>query len=148
MRKQKASAPRRLNKIVNGVICLTFPAALCVLVSCKQKQEYQGSPRISYDRTSIEIGDIKKDTIDHVYEFKYSNMGNGILKMEEVSTSCFCTTAKFSDEELAPGETGTLTVVLNLRDVSTQMGMLREFYVKTNASRVPDTLSIIGNVVK
>jgi len=147
MRKRKASALRQLNKLVNGSICLTF-SALCVFASCKQKQEYQGTPRISYDRTSIELGDIKKDTIDHVYEFIYSNVGNGILKIENVSTSCFCTTAKISDEELKPGEEGILTVVLNLKDVSTQMGMLREFYVKTNASRVPDTLSLMGNVVK
>lgn len=144
---QKASVRKRLSKFVAGMVGCALLGSFA-LISCKQKATMQGPPRISYDRTTIDLGDIKKDTIDHEYEFKYTNVGGGVLKMEDVSTSCFCATAKFSEEELEPGEEGTLTVVLNLKDVSTQMGMLREIYVKSNAARVPDTLALTGNVVK
>lgn len=147
MKKQKASVLRRLSNQSLLAACVTLLGSFS-LVSCQQKPIIQASPCISYDRTKIDLGEIRKDTIDHKYEFKYSNVGGGILKMENVSTSCFCTTAEFSEEELKLGEEGILTVTLNLKEVSTQMGMLREIYVKTNASDVPDTLALIGNVVK
>ncbi len=44
------------------------------------------------------------------FAFKVENIGNKILEIKRVSTSCACTTAKINKEKIAPKETAELLV--------------------------------------
>lgn len=63
------------------------------------------SPVFNFD--TIQNGDI----IEHQFIFK--NIGTSNLKIVETKVSCGCTIASYSEEDIKPGSTGTLSVQFN-----------------------------------
>lgn len=67
------------------------------------------APRIAFEKVTHNFGDVGPGT-NHVCEFRFTNTGNGILKINEVSKVCGCTPFSLDKMEYAPGESGTLRV--------------------------------------
>ena len=66
-------------------------------------------PRIAFEKVTHNFGDVGPGT-QHLCEFKFTNTGDGVLKINEVSKICGCTPFSLDKTEYAPGESGTLIV--------------------------------------
>jgi len=65
--------------------------------------------RITFEKVTHNFGDVGPGT-DHFCEFRFTNTGNGILKIGQVDKTCGCTPFLLEKTEYAPGESGTLKV--------------------------------------
>ncbi len=66
-------------------------------------------PRITFEKVIYDFGEIGPET-NSLCEFKFTNTGNGILKITEVEKTCGCTPFTLAKKEYAPGESGVLKV--------------------------------------
>lgn len=66
-------------------------------------------PRIRFEKVTHNFGDVGPGT-NHLCEFRFTNSGNGVLKIGQVSKTCGCTPFLLDKTEYAPGESGTLKV--------------------------------------
>jgi len=66
-------------------------------------------PRIRFEKVTHNFGDVSPGT-NHLCEFRFTNTGNGVLKIGQVSKTCGCTPFLLDKTEYAPGESGTLKV--------------------------------------
>ncbi|NQT00911.1 MAG: DUF1573 domain-containing protein [Planctomycetes bacterium] len=67
------------------------------------------APRIAFEKVTHNFGDVGPGT-NHLCEFRFTNTGNGVLKIGEVSKVCGCTPFSLDKTEYTPGESGTLRV--------------------------------------
>lgn len=64
---------------------------------------------ITFDETDFQFGQIPQNTpVQHVFTF--TNSGTTDLVLKEVKPSCHCTTPKWTQEPVKPGEKGSITV--------------------------------------
>lgn len=66
-------------------------------------------PRIRFEKVTHNFGDVGPGT-NHLCEFRFTNTGDGVLKIGQVSKTCGCTPFLLDKTEYAPGESGTLKV--------------------------------------
>lgn len=66
-------------------------------------------PRISFEKTVFDLGDVGQGTKNSC-EFKFTNTGRGLLKIEKISRTCGCTVFHLDKKEYAPNETGIIKV--------------------------------------
>ena len=62
---------------------------------------------IAHDFGTVDEGEV----VTHV--FKFTNVGEGPLVIQNARGSCGCTVPNYSDKPVAPGETGEITVNFN-----------------------------------
>lgn len=72
----------------------------------------ENQPRIEISPQSFDFGDIQYGQVVE-YTFKLKNTGQALLEIKRVSTSCGCTSAEVSKEEIGPGEEIDLLVTYN-----------------------------------
>ncbi len=88
-----------------------------------------GTPKVKINQTEYDFGDISMAEGKVSYTFEIKNEGDGDLVIDSVWTSCHCTTARLqvgnkkspefgmdklsTDQKIAPGETGVLTVIFD-----------------------------------
>lgn len=99
-------------------------------------------PIATFDRTKQDFGDILwKEPVNTT--FTITNRGNSPLVITYVSTSCGCTEATYTQEPIAVGESGQISVTYDA-------GLLGRFNksvgVFTNSEDSPTYLRIIGTV--
>lgn len=108
------------------------------------------TPQIEITPASFDFGRIKFGQVVN-YTFKIKNKGRELLEIKRVSTSCGCTTARVSQEKLAPSEEANLLVTYD----TAAMGegphgrgkQERIIYVKSNDPLSPQvTVTIDANV--
>ena len=69
-------------------------------------------PVIEFDETVHDFGTIEQGTnVEHVFTFK--NTGNAPLVITDATSTCGCTVPTFTEEPIAPGETGEMLVKFN-----------------------------------
>ena len=71
-----------------------------------------GVPDIRFSETNWDFGPVKS-TEPQTHVFVVANVGNAMLEILEVKTSCGCTTAGQWDRQVAPGKTGIIPIVFN-----------------------------------
>lgn len=72
-----------------------------------------GTPKIEFAQTVYDFG--TTSLVDSVTgTFTFTNVGDGILKVEKPSTSCGCTVAGVKPDSLKPGEKGELVFTLRV----------------------------------
>ncbi len=103
-------------------------------------------PRISVQLVEHNFGDITQGTIAS-HNFKISNVGGDILKINEVRPTCGCTAAQPEKKELAPGESTTIKVDFNSAG---RLGIQEKYViVKSNDPQNPDLrLMLKANIIK
>jgi hypothetical protein len=68
----------------------------------------EGGPRITFEDTVYDFGEVSSSR-KYTGQFKFTNTGSGILKINDVKKCCGVV-VKLDKEELAPGESGALKV--------------------------------------
>lgn len=94
----------------------------------------KGVPRIEFEKVTHNFGSVGPGT-QHICEFRFTNTGNGVLKINEISKVCGCTPFSLDKTEYAPGESGSLKVgyYADERYGDTQ----KQLFVSTNDSQNP-----------
>ncbi len=112
-REMRANMKMRKNYTV-----LLIPVVVCVLLwqfGCQEQikqAETQGgkaAPKITFEKLVHDFGQIGIASQKKVAELKFTNTGEGLLKITEVERCCNVTT-KLDKDEYAPGESGLLKI--------------------------------------
>ena len=76
--------------------------------SAKAKTTTKG-PAITFEKVVHDFGDIGPGS-ENIWEFKFTNTGDKLLKIARVRKTCGCTPYELAKKQYAPGESGTLKV--------------------------------------
>jgi hypothetical protein len=107
-------------------------------------QADQPVPKITFEKVLHDFGEVPPRK-KQVGEFKFTNTGEGLLKITEVKKCCGVV-AKVSKEELAPGESGVLKVEYSSGQRAGTMS--KKLYVSSNDEQNPKvTLAIKAKIV-
>ncbi len=102
-------------------------------------------PRIRFEKVTHNFGDVGPGT-NHLCDFRFTNTGNGVLKIGQVSKTCGCTPFLLDKKEYAPGESGTLKV--RYYADPEYGGTAKQLFVHSNDRQNPKiTLAIKARVV-
>jgi Protein of unknown function (DUF1573) len=72
------------------------------------------APRIRFDQTHHDFGEVEAgEEVEHTFTFR--NVGDDVLAVKKVLTSCGCTGAIVSDGEVPPGGTGAVEAVFHTK---------------------------------
>ena len=66
-------------------------------------------PRISFEKTVCDLGDVGQGT-KNTCEFRFTNTGQGLLKIGNIKRTCGCTVFQLDIKEYAPGKAGVIKV--------------------------------------
>ena len=81
-----------------------LPALALFLGACSQ-----GAPDLALDFQEIDIGEVTNGEIRTI-EVPLVNRGDEVLEIQNVSTSCGCTSGRVAPNRLAPNEQGVLII--------------------------------------
>lgn len=112
--------------------------ALALLASSAFAQQ------ISTSNTTIDCGQVIFQTPVKA-EFTLKNSGSSPLKIDNVRSSCGCTSVSYPSEPIAPGASFTVTATY---DAKTMGHFQKEIGVYSNASSEPTMLTLKGIVVE
>jgi len=114
-------------------------------VARTERIESQGAPKIAFESVIHDFGDVGLTT-NSICEFRFTNIGTGILKIEDVVKTCGCTPFELEKTEYAPGESGILKVQYY---ADKDFGRVaKNLVVHTNDSTQPEIeLAIVARVV-
>ena len=87
------------------------------------------SPKIVFEKVTHNFGNVGMNS-SHICEFRFKNIGNSLLKIDEVKNICGCTPFQLIQREYAPGEIGTLKV---------------QYYAETNLGPITKQLHVYSN---
>ncbi len=104
------------------------------------------TPTIYFPETQHDFGKVNEgDKVD--YTFSFANKGTSVLTIKDIKTSCGCTAALVSQDNINPGQEGTLKVELNTKNRSGKMS--RTVTISSNDPKDPSKiLTIYADVVK
>ena len=111
--------------------------SLLALAACRSRP-----PDISVATTRYDFGAIQQGEVV-VAEISVRNAGQGELKIEAVSTSCGCTTARVEPEVIPPGGEGRLIVQYNSGAHPDSGAVQRYVYIASNDPDEPEVQVII-----
>ena len=105
----------------------------------------QPAPRIAFDKVVHDFGNVGPLT-DSLCEFRFTNTGDGTLRIAQVEKTCGCTPFLLEKTDYAPGETGSLKVQYYS---DTQLGLItKNLTIRSNDSVNPQvTLAIKARVI-
>lgn len=123
--------------MINWVVILGIGFFLgSVDLSTVQAIETNKSPQIRISPESWDFGKVTEfKTQTHNFEVK--NMGNEVLSIKNVSTTCNCTKAEISQNKLEPGETAELEVSFEPDLTNAQGKLKRNIYIESNDPQHP-----------
>ncbi|MEQ9231120.1 MAG: DUF1573 domain-containing protein [Cyclobacteriaceae bacterium] len=99
---------------------------------------------ITWKSTSMDLGSVKQNEMKEL-SFEFTNSGDEPVRILEAKGSCGCTVVDFPKEEIAPGETASISA--NFK--SAKIGQFnKKVTVKTTASDEPTYLNFTGEIVE
>jgi len=104
------------------------------------------APKIEFENVVCDLGKIGPGT-KNVCDFKFTNVGDGLLKIKKISKTCGCTPFTLKKRDYAPGESGTLKVRYN---ASNRAGpTTKHLNVSTNDEANPKIrLTVKGRIIE
>lgn len=84
---------------------------LCMLTFCVANAEKK--PEIKFEKMTIDLGTFSQDDGIQKCVFRFTNVGDDKLIINNVHTSCGCTVAKYSEEPISPGGSGEISITYN-----------------------------------
>jgi len=95
------------------ILFKVFFPVLYILLAVSSGLSQQASPRIMFEEKTYDAKEIKgSEYIEH--SFKVYNKGTSPLEITDVKASCGCTAVNY-DKTIAPGQTGSVTLKVNIR---------------------------------
>jgi hypothetical protein len=99
---------------------------------------------VVFEKRTINFGTINSGDNVQV-DFKFKNVGDTVLVLKNISTSCGCTAAKIEKKEYKPGEEGIIPITFNSRG---KFGRVYErIIVATNTKENLIRLHLEGKVI-
>jgi hypothetical protein len=100
---------------------------------------------ISFEQLSYDIGEVGPESV-HNFSYKFTNTGQGTLKITRVHAPCGCTTPELKKKSYEPGESGQIDV--RFKAPKPAGAVLKHIYVYTNQTdEAKAELEIKCNVV-
>lgn len=107
----------------------------------KSEKSNEAKP-ITFKTTVIERKDIVKGTND-MFSFEFKNTGKTPVLIQNVQTSCGCTTAHKPEAPIAPGKSAEISVKYD----TNRIGLFEKTITVTSNVGDPIVLTIKGNVL-
>ena len=123
----------------------SFYSILIALLISMTAFAKEKAPKIVFEKTTYEYGNIKEADGDASCEFKFTNKGNAPLIITRASSSCGCTAPTYPKEPIAPGESGVIGVTYHAK--GRPGGFSKNITVYTNVPEEKIKLIISGNVI-
>ena len=102
-------------------------------------------PKIIFDKTQHDFGRVGEGEGTTSHDFTFKNTGTAPLIIQDVRTTCGCTTPEWTKQPINPGATGYIKVSY---DVKGRPGAIdKTITVHSNSSSSPDHLRIVGEVI-
>lgn len=121
-----------------------------VMKSAQQETEAtllpdESVPEIIFEKEYHNFGDIGADTT-HLCEFDFANVGNGVLKIREIRSTCDCVVPELDKREYVRGDGGVIKVEYHS---GKRLGpVTRVLYVPSNdKSRPAVKLAVVANII-
>jgi hypothetical protein len=113
-------------------------------VTATRTRVQRKTPKIKFEQEVHDFGNVGPGT-NNPCEFKFTNVGNGTLKISEITKTCGCTPFSLAKTEYAPGESGILKV--NYVSEPQRGQAIKQLVVHSNDTERPEiTLSVKANV--
>lgn len=105
----------------------------------KESESEEGGPKISFNKTKHDFGVIPQYGGVVETDFDVENTGTETLIIGDITTSCSCTTASISSNEIEPGEKAVLTVYFDPDFHEEPVDVFkRTVFIPTNDSTTPE----------
>ena len=108
-----------------------------------------GEPQIDLETTRLELGDVPNGQVVG-RDVTVQNAGSQTLVVQEISTSCGCTSATLEPMQLAPGESGVLHIEFDSGAHGEELRgpLVRQVFLNSNDPAQPEaTVELAANVV-
>jgi hypothetical protein len=136
---------KRVNIVKAALSSVLLLLVLSCLASAQSGNTEESSARIQFSETSFDFGSMyQNEEVTHLFTFR--NVGNSVLKIEKVKSSCGCTAALPEKKELPPG--GETTVKVTFRSGTMRDRVVKHVYVDSNDPVEPRVTLTIEGVVK
>lgn len=120
-----------------------------VLLSCSNTPKApitHSSAQIEFETDTFDCGEVKiGDKAKHA--FKFSNVGNTPLVVNNAGGTCACTTANYPQIPISPGEGGEIEVVYDSKN-EMPSHFIKSVVVTSNSEKGSEVLFIKGLLVK
>ena len=136
----------RFTKRDGRIICVICCLVLLLQIGCQEQTKLSGkfSPELKFEKLVYDFGEVGPST-KQKGEFKFTNIGEGLLKIIKVGKCCGIVT-RLDKMEYAPGESGTLKVEWDSGPQESTMA--RKIVVHSNDPNTPAAnLTIKAKVV-
>lgn len=107
-----------------------------------------GAPAISLETTRLELGDVPNGEIV-TRDVLVRNDGDAVLQIQDLSTSCGCTTARLEPMHIEPGADASLRIAFDSGAHGPNLTgpMVRQVYITSNDPARPElTVDLAVNV--
>lgn len=105
-----------------------------------------GGPRMVFERTSHDFGDVARHGGDLIKEFRFVNDGDAPLVIKKITKSCSCLTVTYSRKPVLPGESGVIKIKYEPHKI--EAGIFhRVIQIYTNISDDVRLVTIQGNSI-
>ena len=120
---------------------------LLLLLCCSGIASAQSrGPRMSFDHSSYDFGDVQRRGGDLVKEFRFVNDGDKPLVIKKITKSCSCISVSYSRKPVLPGEKSVIKVKYEPHKV--EAGIFHKvIQIYTNYSKDASLITIQGNSV-
>lgn len=170
LNRTRSGKVKKIAVLLVGILIIGGIAlALINSLSGSNQEGNQGTPKIEINPQEHDAGTVSmaEGLVKHTYEIK--NTGDGDLKIDDILTSCMCTTAilkvgnkespkfgmhnnpTFWSQKIVPGETGQLEVTFDPAFHGPQGTgqIVRAVYLETNDPQDKRVeIKLIANVIK
>lgn len=121
--------------------------ALLLFSSCSKKAQIRvANASISLVDSVYDFGKIKQSGGTYTHTFKFYNQGAQPLVIENVETSCHCTTVEYTKEPVAPGGEGEVKAIFDAASTY-PVKFSKTLTIYANNSEKPKMLTIKGEVL-
>lgn len=118
---------------------IIFFLYLIFFVGCKEKK-----PELYFPSSEILLGDLKFGS-DEKITFQVENTGGGLLKIQNVNSSCKCIAINFSKKDIGTNEKATISMVYKADEIGQHA---ENIVIISNDPKTYKIIEIKANVVK
>ena len=106
----------------------------------------KNGPRMTFERTSHDFGDVARHGGDLIKEFRFVNDGNAPLVIKKITKSCSCLTVTYSRKPVLPGEAAVIKIKYEPHKIEAGIFHL-VIQIYTNVSDDGRLITIQGNSI-
>lgn len=118
---------------------------LCVFTLSSVGAQERG-PRMTFDTSTHNFGDVKRQGGDLIKEFRFTNDGDEPLVIKKITKSCSCMTVTYSRKPVMPGKSAVIKI--KYEPHKAEPGIFHKaIQIYSNASSKVRLITIQGNSI-